>query len=294
MRQCAGILTGILVFATVSLAQGIVDQSNDPTTDRSFSCGDPSIGNGTLGQGFRPALTPLVAVQLRLKAGGSFPTGGTTTTARILAPDGSVLGESTASVAGPQDAGTQILVRFDFDPIEVETGADHRIEWVSPSPSVLTWTGTSGGTGGTDSYANGVAYSCVGSAWPVANTDFNFVTWAAEEETAARGADGIEVLRAMVRALAEEDRISGRTARVLERLLDAAQRALDRDQPRAAIAALHAFHWQVRVGILLRRIPLDAGRELLSATVHVIESIRSEMGARPRFAGWWARWTQRT
>lgn len=289
MRYGAGTLAGVLVLGAFAFAQGVVDQSNDPSTDRSFTCGDPAIGNGTLGQSFRPSLSPLIGVELRLLVGSSFPSDGTTTTARIRASDGTSLGESTATVSGPRDKGTQVLVRFDFEAIDVGTDETYRIEWVSANPSVLTWMGTSGGTGGTDSYANGSAYSCVGNPWPIANTDFNFITYAeAEEETEADGPrEMIEALLEQVRDLADEGAIARRTARLLEASLEAALRDLDRDRPRTAIARLHSFRNQVWFGMATRRVRLADGRDLMAAASEAIAALWESLPGNRR--GWW-RW----
>lgn len=144
-----------------------VDQSNDPPTGTSYGCG----GEGSLYQSLTPALSPLTAVELRLRAGGSYPTGGISTTINVRdgGPAGTILGTATA-FAGIRATGDQILLRFTFTaPITITTGNPLVIEWITLPDAVLTWMGSTG-----NPYAGGTAFNC--AAAPLADTDYNFKT----------------------------------------------------------------------------------------------------------------------
>ncbi len=146
------------------------DQENDSAATRSFSCGGATR---SLYQSFTPTQSSLARVQLRFRAGESFPMAGVNTTIKIrsVSPTGSVLGTATTFVPGPLTGGTQLLVDFDFDPsLTVTTGAIHVIEWVSLHASILSWLGTA-----TNPYAGGTAFRCTGSAF--SDTDLNFRTF---------------------------------------------------------------------------------------------------------------------
>ncbi len=152
-----------------------VDQSNDPATGTSFGCG---VSGTSLYQSFTPARSPLVAVELRLRAGGSFPIEGTTTDINIRdeSPTGTILASAATLVSGPRATGEQILVRFEFSPdVTVTTGNPLVIEWLSPAPegeqagTILTWMGSQD-----DPYAGGNAFSCNTTAVPA--DDLNFRT----------------------------------------------------------------------------------------------------------------------
>ncbi len=145
------------------------DQENDPEATTSFSCGTTL----SLYQSFTPTQSSLARVQLRFRAGESFPMAGVNTTIKIrsVSPTGSVLGTATTFVPGPLTGGTQLLVDFDLDPsLTATTGAIHVIEWVSLHPSILGWLGTA-----TNPYAGGTAFRCTGSAF--SDTDLNFRTF---------------------------------------------------------------------------------------------------------------------
>jgi hypothetical protein len=152
------------------------DQINDPESGTSFGCGDTGL---SLYQGFTPTVSPLVAVDLRLRAGGSFPAGGTVTTVNLRGgtPAGPVLGTATAFVPGPQPVGAQFLIQLHFaPPIAVTPGATYVIEWLSPGPpgvpadAILTWMGRED-----DPYPGGNAFGCTAIAAP--EDDFNFVSY---------------------------------------------------------------------------------------------------------------------
>ena len=109
---------------------------------------------------------------MRLRAGGSFPAGGLSTTINIRSgsPTGTVRGTATTFVPGPVSAGTQLLVDFDFDPsLTIFTGFTHVIEWITVGDAILTWMGTSA-----DVYAGGNAFGC--SAGAIPTRDHNFKT----------------------------------------------------------------------------------------------------------------------
>lgn len=150
------------------------DQVNDPEASTSFGCGD---GGMSLYQSFLPVLSPLSAVELRLRAGGSVPSGGTSTSINIRdgSPTGAILGSATAFVPGPVT--DQVLVRYVFtSPISVTPGSPLVIEWLSPAPAgqpagtILTWMGTT-----TNPYAGGTMFGCGQTAAP--DIDLNFRTF---------------------------------------------------------------------------------------------------------------------
>ncbi len=160
----------------------VLDQSNDPATGTSFGCGDTGL---SLGQSFTPSVSPLMAVELRLRAGGGFPEEGVDVTVQIRegSPDGTVLGTSSAFVKGPLAPGTQVLVLFSFVAIEVTTGHQPNdvpevIRFPSDpldptDPDYLTgWMGTPYNT-----YDGGNMFGCGGAAVP--GYDLNFRTFTA-------------------------------------------------------------------------------------------------------------------
>ncbi len=166
-------LKPVIDFETV----GALDIFNDPAAGTSFGCGS---GGESRYQSFAPTASQLAAVQLRLRAGGSFPAGGTYTTVNLRAdsPTGSVLGSATVFVPGPQVSFSQVLVHFGFSPaITLTPGDTYVVEWLSPAPAgvaagtILTWLGR------TDNpYPGGTAFGCTGIS--VASDDLNFRTYA--------------------------------------------------------------------------------------------------------------------
>jgi hypothetical protein len=95
-----GVAVGLAAgFVSTAAAAGIPDQVNDPQTGTSYGCG----GAAALYQGFLPSRKQLAAVELRLRAGGSFPAQGVNFPVRIHrgGPAGEIIGSATASVAGP-------------------------------------------------------------------------------------------------------------------------------------------------------------------------------------------------
>lgn len=246
----------LLLMASGALAQGVVDQQNDPAGGSGFGCGSPPILNGSVHQGFVPSADNLVAVELRLMAGSAFPTEGASTTARIRdgSSSGTVLGEATSFVSGPLSANAQVLVRFDFSAITLTPGNTYLIEWVTPPTTVLMWVGQGG-----NPYASGTAYSCSGNPWPVSGTDFNFVTYEAEpppppeEEPASEEEPPVEETPTCEGLLDQlREAVDGLGANkfkqcAMARLLGNAEKHLDKGKLKAAAANVRALEYQVRL-----------------------------------------------
>ncbi len=146
------------------------DQANDVGATISYGCGITPGGLGSLFQSFTPGASPLVAVDIRLRAGGGFPDEGYDTVINIRegTHDGDVLGTATTFVTTL--IGTQIVVNFELPEIEVTPGNTYVIEWISPGDSVLTWMGP-----GSDTYAGGTAFGCTGIT--ISYLDFIFTTY---------------------------------------------------------------------------------------------------------------------
>lgn len=280
----------LLLMASGALAQGVVDQQNDPAGGSGFGCGSPPILNGSVHQGFVPSADNLVAVGLRLMAGSAFPAEGTSTTARIRdgSSSGTVLGEATAFVAGPLPANTQLLVQFDFSTITLTPGNTYLIEWVTPPTTVLMWIGSTG-----DPYASGTAYSCSGNPWPVAGTDFNFVTYAAPPPPEPTSGDptsegpttcesALEQFHAAVEALGLEKfkRCS------MARLLANVDKHIAKGKTKAACANILAIECQVRV--LARFGVIDDGQEtaVLDAAAALRECLKNASTSNDCRRGW--------
>lgn len=177
----AALLIVVSVFAPAppASAHGFLDQVNDPESGLSVSCGVTGTGpTGNLYQSFLPTgpEPTLVAVDLRLRPGGSFPAQGYTTRIRIRAgsPTGATIGESTAFVSGQPTTGAHFLVHFDLGAaLQLQEASSYVIEWISPveGPAVLSWIGRAD-----DPYLRGNAYNCSGE--PNASLDQNFKTYA--------------------------------------------------------------------------------------------------------------------
>jgi hypothetical protein len=158
----------------------VADQINDVPASTSLSCGVPPGGLGSLFQSFTPAASPLAAVDLRLRVGGGFPTGGFLTIIKIREnePEGSVLATAEAWVPGPQSTGEQLDVRFTLaDPISVIPGYTYVIEWVSPQEGgkVLSWMASD-----SDTYPYGTALGCQGVQ--IEWSDMIFTTYTYEDQ----------------------------------------------------------------------------------------------------------------
>ncbi len=290
----AAIPLAILLCSTAALAQGVVDQQNDPSGGSGFGCGSPPILNASIRQSFVPTADNLVAVELRLVAGASFPSGGTTVTARILAgtnPATTVLGVATATVAGPLAQTTQVLVRFDFAQITLVPGTTYLIEWVTPVTTELTWVGQGG-----DLYPAGTAHSCSGNVWPVAGTDFNFITYKADppppeppaEEPPVEEAPEpptCESLLGQLRETVAGLELSKFKHCALDRLLEAAQKQMAQDKPKSARALVLAAELQIRV---LARIGLISTEEA-DGILDLASEFRTCLGVESKFEwrNWW-------
>jgi len=266
----------VALMAGGAFAQGIADQQNDPTGGNGFGCGSPPILNGSVCQGFVPSADNLVAVELRLMAGSAFPSGGTTTTARIRdgSSSGTVLGTASASVAGPLSANTQILVRFDFTQMSLTAGNTYLIEWVTPPTTELMWVGQTG-----DPYPAGTAYSCSGNPWPVSGTDFNFITYAAAPEPTTSSTDADPACGSLLEKLRDQVDELGLTNRYkrcsTERLLDAVEKHLAKGKTKAAGANVLALECQMRVLAKFGVISDDQA----AAIIDTAEAFRECIGA---------------
>jgi hypothetical protein len=151
------------------------DQVNEFTTGTSYGCGTPPMGTGSRFQSFTPSASSLDAVDLLLRAGGSFPTTGYDTTIKIWPndPQGTVLGTATTFVPGPLTSGVQQMVRFSFSgAISLTPGQTYIIEWISPQEGgvILGWMGAD-----TNPYPYGTAFGCWGTS--IDDTDFVFITY---------------------------------------------------------------------------------------------------------------------
>jgi hypothetical protein len=126
-------------------------------------------------QGFTPSRTSLARVDLRLRAGGSFPAGGYTTVVNIRqgTTDGPILGTSTTLVSGPVATGAQLDIAFVFPTkVVLVPGQVYVIEWKTPveGDRILTWMARTG-----NPYPGGTAYGCPGASIP--DDDFVFTTY---------------------------------------------------------------------------------------------------------------------
>ncbi len=304
MRSLLPRAAALLALATAAIAQGVVDQQNDPSGGSGFGCGSPPILNQSIRQGFVPTVDNLIAVELRLQAGSAFPAGGTTVTARILVPGTppTELGVTTASVAGPLAQNTQVLVRFDFAQISLTAGSTYLIEWVTPPTTTLTWVGKGG-----DPYPAGTAHSCSGNVWPVAGTDFNFLTYYAvppppppeeppaeeppaeeppAEEPPAEEPPTCASLLDDLRAAVADLELSKFKRCVLGRLLDGAERALELEKPKTASTLVHALECQIRI---LWKIGLVSEEEA-EAILDLAAEFRTCLGVAPKTYSWGS-WT---
>ena len=266
----------VLALASVGFAQEVMDQQNDPQSTQAFSCGTPPILNGTILQSFVPTLSGLTTVELRLRAGGAFPSTGVSTTARIRsgASTGEILAEAAADIAGPQAIGTQLLVRFDFSGVELTPGETYLIEWVTPPSSTLSWIGAAG-----DPYAAGTAFSCIGNPWPGGATDFNFTTFAMPDAPATPK-ERIVALHA--RVVAE---FTGPGSRCLDRLLHLACRCLEKGKPRLAILKLRVFRWKVYMLARVGLVSSGTALELIGEAGDIASELRASLPVRR--GRWW-------
>ena len=148
-----------------------VDQVNDAPAGTSWGCG---LEVGELYQSFTPAASHLAGVDLRLRAGGLFPSEGINTTMNIRSGtvDGDLLGTVTSFVSGPPSTENQLKVHFEVSPAILLTPEEtYVIEWITPGDSILTWMAADG-----NPYPGGTAFGCFGLDMP--NKDFIFTTYA--------------------------------------------------------------------------------------------------------------------
>jgi hypothetical protein len=145
---------------------GVPDQVSDPPATTTADCG---TSGAPLFQSFMPSRRLLASVDLRFRAGGSFPADGATLRIAILR-GAEPVGDARTQVSGPLATGATRLVHFDFEPaLALEPEGSFLIEWFSTSGRVLSWFLRED-----NPYANGTAIGCGGGAIPA--WDFNFAT----------------------------------------------------------------------------------------------------------------------
>lgn len=230
----------LFLLASTALAQGTVDQENDPTPTTAVGCGADPILTKTLGQTFVPDADALVAVALRLRTGPDFTSGDQTTVRVLDAAGNTVVDDVTVAVTGTPDADGYILVLFEFSEVSVTPGDTYLIQWVTPSTAIFTWAAT------TDNpYADGNIKSCSGGDWPLEDWDCNFITYAPAAEILAAELTckgRIEDLLAQIDKLG----LGHWQAKKLRRPLEVADQMLDAGKPRAALALVGAFMMHAR------------------------------------------------
>jgi hypothetical protein len=257
----------LFLLASPALAQGVVDQENDPTPTQALGCGD-GIGTSTLGQTFVPEADNLVAVALRLKTGTDF-TDGTETTMRIFDADGNtVVDDVTVEVDGPADDNGDILVVFEFSQVSVTPGDTYLIQWVAPATSVFTWRASTD-----DPYPDGNIKSCTGNDWPMDDWDCNFITYAAGDEatTASTGPtceDRIDQLLEHIDDLG----LGKRRARALRRPLILAEKMLEAGRPKPALVLVRVFMMHARY--TLWRVSRQERAALLAEAAELAQCIQ--------------------
>ncbi|MHA2143289.1 MAG: LamG domain-containing protein [Candidatus Thorarchaeota archaeon] len=149
------------------------DQINDKDSGIFYSmqAGTP----GSYYQSFIATATPTVAASIRLKAGGSFPEAGYSTTMRLrsFAWNGPILASVSEFIPGPVSSGHQFDVLFQFpDSVFLTPGETYFIEWIAPieGASYLSWAASY-----ENPYPEGTAINHQGS--PIEGTDFVFATF---------------------------------------------------------------------------------------------------------------------
>ncbi len=261
----------ILLLASPTFAQGVVDQENDPTPTTSVGCGTDPILTKTLGQTFVPDADSLVAVALRLRTGADF-TDGDEATIRIFDADGStVVDDVTVAVYGPADANGDILVRFDFDEVAVTPGDTYLLQWSTPSTAIFTWAASSSGpSDGTGPYADGNIKSCSGNDWPIANMDCNFITYAAEDVVATKTEPTCEERLKKLLAHVDDLGLNRWHAKRLRWPLLIVAKMLDKDKPRSALFLIRVFMVHVKHN---RWIAPDAAKALMAEAKELAQCI---------------------
>lgn len=264
----------ILLLASPTFAQGVVDQENDPTPTTSVGCGTDPILTKTLGQTFVPDADSLVAVALRLRTGADF-TDGTETTIRVFDADGNtVVDDVTVAVYGPADANGDILVRFDFDEVAVTPGDTYLLQWSTPSTAIFTWAASTSGTSDSAGpYPDGNIKSCSGNDWPIGNMDCNFITYAAADVVATTSEltceERLENLLAHVDALG----LNRWQAKRLRWPLRIVGKMLDRDKPKSALFLVKVFMVHVKHN---RWIAAEAAEALIAEARDLAQCIVEE------------------
>lgn len=183
------IAAAIAIAATGVAAQGapgIEDQRNTPTTGTTSGCG---TSGASLFQSLTPRGADVVAIDLLMRAGGSFPADGAMLRIALRdgGPAGAVVATADAFVAGPLLPGTAIAPRFVFaSAASVRPGASYVIEMMSPAPAgVPAATIASVFAADGDPYPRGTAFGCSGVAIP--DRDYSFVTYTSSLEPPPAG-----------------------------------------------------------------------------------------------------------
>jgi hypothetical protein len=142
---------------------------NNAATGTSLDCG---LGGGHVYQSFLASSTVIDSIAIQLRAGGSYPISGYTTSIKLrsCSIDGTILSESSVSVPGPLTTGKQLYVTFTLPvPVHVPIGKPLIIEWRTPPEggSIFSWMVSKGNT-----YPDGTAIGCSGTSMP--DEDFIF------------------------------------------------------------------------------------------------------------------------
>ena len=157
---------------------GVEDQRNTPATGGMTSgCGS---SGASIYQSFTPRGADITAVDLQMRAGGSFPTDEWLLEIQIREddPTGAVVGAAATVVVGPLAPGAAVTPQFVFTPpaAPLHPGDLYVIELISPAPegvpsaTIASWFVSEG-----DPYPGGTAFGCTGKS--IADRDFNFVTY---------------------------------------------------------------------------------------------------------------------
>ncbi len=159
-----------------AMAHGTADQVNDPPSGTSFGCGTSGL---SLYQSFTPAMDTLVAFDVVMRVGGSFPAAGVSLALDIHdgTPNGPVIATTTTAVAGPQAPAATVRPHFDLPaPVPGVSGRVLVAELHSPAEAgvpaatYVSWFGRRD-----DPYPRGNAFGCTANA--AADNDYNFVSY---------------------------------------------------------------------------------------------------------------------
>jgi len=281
----------LLILASPTLAEGVVDQENDPTPTTSVGCGTDPILTKTLGQTFVPDEDSLVAVALRLRTGPDF-TSGTETAVRVLDADGSiVVDDVTVAVTGKPDANGDILVLFEFEEVSVTPGDTYLIRWSTPSTAIFTWAASTAGAS-TDAgpYADGNIKSCSGNDWPIGNMDCNFVTYAAGEVTATTSAAELtcDERLALLQEHVGDLGLRKWHAKRLSWPLRLAGKMLDAGRAKSALMMVRVF--MVHARYTLRWMAADEAEALVAEAEELAQCIQKHNDLTSKKKRWTKRW----